>query len=1026
MCQVSRFDPWKDPVGVIEAFRIVRERVPDAQLVLAGSMATDDPEGFQVWDDTEAARAGDRDIYLLSNLHQVGSVQINAFQRIAEVVLQKSLREGFGLTVSEGLWKGRPVIGGRAGGIKLQIRDGFDGYLVDSVEECAQRTIDLLADPVGADALGAQGQRARARELPLDARARRLADPLRDAAQVMLVTHRGPYRFSVRDDGSFAPQRGAGGLVSALLPLVQRDDIGERPSWVAAAIDDDDRAAVAAGAATVPGLDLHLLDLDPALHRMHYDVISNAVLWFLHHGLFDLARRPRFDRHLREAWDGYVAVNAAFADVVVRSAPEREQVLVHDYHLALVPGMVRAARPDLRLTHFTHTPFCGPNSIRVLPTDMAEAMCASMGAVPSGSTPQRWAAAYAASAREVLGPRRHAAPYATPLGPDPDAAGRARRLATPPRRAAAELDELVGDRKLLLRSDRIDLSKNIVRGFHVYDALLDTHPEWRERVVFVAMLNRSRSNLAEYLAYEQEVDQAAARVNERWAHARLAAGRGRHARRLRADHRRVHPLRRAAGEPGEGRPEPRGQGGSAASTGATAWCCSHPKRARTTSCTTRCCPCTRTTSNRARTRCTPRWSMPDDERAARATAPVRARRRAHAAHLARRAAQPRALSASASASSSAASPAGPSTTTSAAWISGGLSSDVTPMLTACASVAVADERAQGGERGQVAGVVAGERGARRMPRARSATVVPLSTGTGGRSSTAMRPRSGASSPRRGAASAAHAVASRAPLGLVAPVDGDRHLALALHPQPGQRGLGLVGRLRDRVDERPHPLVEHHLAGDDPFEAVGADVVEPVDRQRVAQERGGPTAHDRHRAEHAGRAAPARRAPRGAAAPRPGRARSATASRRSRRTARRVRARATNGRSARGTATVPPRRALRGADDDDAVGVGRALGRVGRVRLRSSHRCRRRTARAACPHARTRRRTATTVPWRSLVEVGRRLHVVALGARAVSVRVCARALHARRVVDLHPHLVVGSAAASWSSSPRWWRRAGHAW
>jgi len=157
VCQVSRFDPWKDPVGVIDAFKLVREKVPDAQLVLAGSMATDDPEGFRVWDQTEEARGGDRDIHLLSNLHQVGSVQINAFQRIAQVVLQKSLREGFGLTVSEALWKGRPVIGGRAGGIKLQIRDGFDGYLVDSVEECAARTIELLADPAGADALGAQG-----------------------------------------------------------------------------------------------------------------------------------------------------------------------------------------------------------------------------------------------------------------------------------------------------------------------------------------------------------------------------------------------------------------------------------------------------------------------------------------------------------------------------------------------------------------------------------------------------------------------------------------------------------------------------------------------------------------------------------------------------------------------------------------------------------------------------------------------------------------------------------------------------
>jgi trehalose synthase len=158
VCQVSRFDPWKDPVGVIEAFRIVREKIPDAQLVLAGSMATDDPEGFRVWEATEQARAGDRDIYLLSNLHQVGSVQINAFQRVANVVVQKSLREGFGLTVSEALWKGRPVVGGRAGGITLQIRDGYDGYLVDSIDECARRVIDLLADPVGADALGAQGR----------------------------------------------------------------------------------------------------------------------------------------------------------------------------------------------------------------------------------------------------------------------------------------------------------------------------------------------------------------------------------------------------------------------------------------------------------------------------------------------------------------------------------------------------------------------------------------------------------------------------------------------------------------------------------------------------------------------------------------------------------------------------------------------------------------------------------------------------------------------------------------------------
>ena len=158
VCQISRFDPWKDPVGVIEAFRIVQEHVPDAQLVLAGSMATDDPEGFHYWEVAEAAAAADPNIYLLSNIQQVGSVQINAFQRAAHVVVQKSLREGFGLTVSEGLWKGRPVVGGRCGGITLQIEDGVDGYLVDSVEECANRVLELLADPARADKMGITGR----------------------------------------------------------------------------------------------------------------------------------------------------------------------------------------------------------------------------------------------------------------------------------------------------------------------------------------------------------------------------------------------------------------------------------------------------------------------------------------------------------------------------------------------------------------------------------------------------------------------------------------------------------------------------------------------------------------------------------------------------------------------------------------------------------------------------------------------------------------------------------------------------
>jgi len=158
MVQVSRFDPWKDPIGVIEAYRIVREEFPNLQLVLAGSMATDDPDGFHFWELADEARAGDPDVHLLSNIQQVGNVQINAFQRLASVVMQKSLREGFGLTVSEGLWKGRPVVGGRCGGITLQIEDGVNGYLVDDIETAAKRTADLLRAPERATEMGAAGR----------------------------------------------------------------------------------------------------------------------------------------------------------------------------------------------------------------------------------------------------------------------------------------------------------------------------------------------------------------------------------------------------------------------------------------------------------------------------------------------------------------------------------------------------------------------------------------------------------------------------------------------------------------------------------------------------------------------------------------------------------------------------------------------------------------------------------------------------------------------------------------------------
>jgi trehalose synthase len=160
ICQVSRFDPWKDPLGVIDAYRIVKDAHPDVQLALVGSMATDDPEGWDYFNATVAHADGDPDIHIYNNFNNVGSIEVNAFQSHADIVIQKSIREGFGLTVTEAMWKARPTIGGKVGGIPLQITDGESGFLVTSIEECAQRALEILADPSLGKRLGRAGKEA--------------------------------------------------------------------------------------------------------------------------------------------------------------------------------------------------------------------------------------------------------------------------------------------------------------------------------------------------------------------------------------------------------------------------------------------------------------------------------------------------------------------------------------------------------------------------------------------------------------------------------------------------------------------------------------------------------------------------------------------------------------------------------------------------------------------------------------------------------------------------------------------------
>ena len=163
--QVARFDPWKDPLGVIEAYHVVRERFPTLQLALVGSMALDDPEGWHIYEQVQAKVGRDELVYVFSNQDGIGNVEVNAFQRLSDVAVQKSLREGFGLVVSEAMWKQTPVVAARVGGIPLQMPEGIGGHLVDpdDVEACAAAIIGLLEDPYEGARLGAVG-RERVRE----------------------------------------------------------------------------------------------------------------------------------------------------------------------------------------------------------------------------------------------------------------------------------------------------------------------------------------------------------------------------------------------------------------------------------------------------------------------------------------------------------------------------------------------------------------------------------------------------------------------------------------------------------------------------------------------------------------------------------------------------------------------------------------------------------------------------------------------------------------------------------------------
>ena len=324
-----------------------------------------------------------------------------------------------------------------------------------------------------------------------------------------MVSNRGPVSF-VRESGQLLATRGGGGLVSSLAPLVE----GTGVTWIAAAMTDGDRLVADEGVIDVEGFRLRTIAIDKATYRMAYDVIANGTLWFLYHGLFDPPRRPGFDRRWRGAWEGYRRFNQSFAEVVAEEASDGGIVLVQDYHLALLGQWLGKLRPDLRTVHFSHTPFCGPDALSMLPDDVADELLEGMGAFGAcGFHSSRWSRAFEGCFRDRAG--EAPVTFVAPLAPDPtelaDMAGSAEGEAE-----QAWIDEVVGDRHLLLRVDRIELSKNLLRGFLAYDDLLRTRPEWRGRVVFVALVYPSREALAAYKAYRNEAESVVARINAEW------------------------------------------------------------------------------------------------------------------------------------------------------------------------------------------------------------------------------------------------------------------------------------------------------------------------------------------------------------------------------------------------------------------------------------------------------------------------------------------------------------------------------
>ncbi|MGH3081422.1 MAG: alpha,alpha-trehalose-phosphate synthase (UDP-forming) [Gaiellaceae bacterium] len=350
--------------------------------------------------------------------------------------------------------------------------------------------------------------------------------------KLIVVSNRPPATFGLDEGGDRVARRGGGGLVTALRSLVAMHDV----TWIASAMTDEDRAVVAeaGGGAIEETADdgspyrLRLVAHDEVAYDWFYNVVSNPTLWFLQHYLWDLAHAPNLDRGLHLAWDeGYVAVNASFADAVVSEleAQPGAAVCFHDYHLYLAPRFVRARRPDAALSHFVHIPWPEPDYWRVLPAAIRVALHDGVLANDVvGFHTERWRRNFLRSCADIVeaesgfidataeydGRRVFAACH--PISVDP---AEFDELASSPEVLELERElEKSRPEQLVLRVDRTDPSKNVVRGFRAFERLLEDHPELHGRVGMLALLDPTRQDIPEYAEYLGAIQRTARAVND--------------------------------------------------------------------------------------------------------------------------------------------------------------------------------------------------------------------------------------------------------------------------------------------------------------------------------------------------------------------------------------------------------------------------------------------------------------------------------------------------------------------------------